>query len=64
MSHFFQTAEEALQATLRYEFIYAQSCYVYIVILDFPYLGGANALGAFHAIGSLIGTLSHPSPHT
>jgi len=59
VSHFSQIEEEAFQTTLRYDLIYAQSSYVYIVIPDLTRPGGANAQGASHAT-SIVGAISHP----
>ena len=63
-SHFPQTEEEALQTTLRFDLIYAQSGYVYTIIRGLPHPGSANALGESNAADSVIGTLSHPFPYT
>ena len=59
-SHFPQTEEAALQIALKYDLIYAQSGYVYIVLPNLPRLGGANAPGASHSADSIVGALSHP----
>jgi len=49
---------------MRYDLIYARSCYVYVVILDLPRPRGANAPGESHATDGIVGALSHPSPYT
>lgn len=49
---------------MRYDLIYAQSGYVYTVILDLPHPGGANAPGASHGAEGIIEDISHPSQYT
>lgn len=61
-SHFPQTEEEALYNALRYDLIYSQYSYVFIVIPELPWPSGPNASGASHTIFSIIGVISHPSP--
>ena len=58
-SHFPQTEEAALQIALKYDLIYAQSGYVYIVLPDLPRPSGTNALGASHSANGIVGALSH-----
>ena len=60
---FLKTEEATLQIALKYDLIYAQSGYVYIVLPDLPRPGGANALGASHATAGIIGALSHLYTH-
>lgn len=62
-SHFPQFEREALQIALKFDMIYAQLGYVYIVIPDLPWRGVANTSGASHAIGGIVGTLSHPQAY-
>ena len=63
-SHFRQTEEESLQTALRYDHIYVQFGYVYIVILDLPRPRSASALGVSHTTDGIVGAISHPSPYT
>ena len=58
-SHFPQTEEATLQIALKYELIYAQSGYVYIVLPDLPRPGGTNTWGASHSADGIVGALSH-----
>ena len=64
MSHFPHTKEESLQTALRYDLIYAQSSYVYTVILDFPCPGSANAAGESHGANGIVGSPLDSSPYT
>ena len=57
--HFPQTKEAALQMALKYDLIYAQTGYVYTVLLDLPRPGDANAPGAPHAADGIVGAISH-----
>ena len=59
-SHFPQTEEASLQIAVKYDLIYAQSGYVYIVLPDLPRPGGANAPGASHSTNGIVGALSNP----
>lgn len=61
-SHFPQSEEEALQITLKFNLIYAQSGYFYIIIPNLPRPGAANVSGASHAASSIVGTISPPHP--
>lgn len=61
-SHFLQSKEEVLQVALKYDPSYAQSIYVYIVLLDFPRSTATNALEACHAIEGIVGSISHHQP--
>ena len=58
-SHFTQTKEITLQIALKYDLIYAQSGYVYIVLLDLPRTSDSNAPGTPHATDSIFGAVAH-----
>ena len=58
-SHFPQTEEAALQMVLKYDLIYAQTCYVYTILPDLPRPGDANAPGEPHAANGNVGAISH-----
>lgn len=52
-----------LQVALKFDLIYAKSCYVYIVIHDLPRPGAANAPGASRIMDGIVGTTSHPQKY-
>ena len=58
-SHFPQTEEATLQIALKYDLIYAQTSYVYIVLPDLPRPSDSHTLGAPHAVDSTVGAISH-----
>ena len=62
-SHFLQTEEFFLQIALKYDLIYAQSGYVYTVLLDLPRPSGANTPGESHATEGIVGSISHSYTH-
>lgn len=62
--HFPQIEEESLQTYLRYDLIYVQSGYIYVVISNLPHPRGGNAMGESDITNGIIGTLSHPLPYT
>jgi len=49
---------------MRYYLIYVKSGYVYTIIPGLPPPASANSLEESLATDDIIGTLSHPSPHT
>ena len=55
-----QSEEEAILKAQQYDLIYAQSGYLYTVILDAPYVGTSyrDAPGASHATDGIIGSVS------
>jgi len=59
-SHFPQSEEDVLQVALKFDLIYAQSLYVYIVIPDLPWPGTTNEPRASHATDGIVGSISHP----
>jgi len=60
--HFPKYIEYELQVALKYHLIYPQSGYVYIICLDLPRPGDANALREFHVKDGIFGSISHPPP--
>ena len=56
-----QSEEEAILKAQQFDLIYAQSGYLYTIILDAPHLGTSyrDALGASHAVDGIIGSISH-----
>ena len=62
-----QSEEEAILKAQQFDLIYAQSGYLYTIILDVPRLNTSycDALGASHAADDIIGSVSQqPQPRT
>lgn len=62
-SHFPQSNEDELQVALKFDLIYAQSSYVYIVIPDLPRSAIFNATRSSHVADAIVGTISNPQPY-
>ena len=60
-----QSKEEVILKAQQFDLIYAQSGYLYTIILDAPCVGTSyqDAPGEFHATDGIIGSVSHQPQH-